>query len=158
MASDLSNDLACELALEIENDQGHVSVVCKFPPVSDEQLDREGEKILYLTLLKFQMKIMEQLLSFAIAKNAADLLIQIDEECDYAFAIYQEIAAYEDKIPTLDGKLFQMTIPSNNQTWERWIAFTEGGYLKSRLISKIVDIFHRKMYLLNYRCKALNFF
>jgi len=132
-AHDPSNHLACELIVEIENDAGYVSVICKFPSLFYEKLiNRENENLAHIILTKFQMKIMRRLLLFAISHNATDLLIQINPECRYAFAIYQEIAAYEDKVPTVDGKLTQMTIRPNAHTWNQWVAIMDKIVRRSR--------------------------
>lgn len=125
-AHDPLNDLACKLTLEIENDSGYISVTCKFPSIFYKKLiNREDENHVHIILPKFQIKIMRRLLLFAISHNATDLLVQINEECQYAFTIYQAIAAYEDKVPTIDGKLTQMTIRPNTHTWNQWAAIMD---------------------------------
>lgn len=126
---DLSHYLRCDLTLETEESRNETeleTVICHFPDISDEELNDfvwEDETLLGITLIQFQMKILEQLLLFCAAHNAKNLIIRLDEVQNKKLEIYREIVAYEDNIPAKEGKFIEMTIPTNPKTFDNWVAF-----------------------------------
>lgn len=50
-------------------------------------------------------------------------IIRIDETQSKKLEIYREIVAYEDNIPAKEGKLIEMTIPTNSKTFDNWVGF-----------------------------------
>lgn len=87
--------------LEIEADElNSLSVICHFPYIDDDVLNHfvsEDEDLLGMILIQFQMKILNQLLSFCASKNATNLIIRIDENISEAIGIYQEIGVFYPK-------------------------------------------------------------
>lgn len=127
VARDKKHYLNCELTLELErNDPNSLSVICHFTPIDDEALHHfvlEDENLLGMILIHFQMKLLQQLLSFCDEQNASELIIRIDEGEEEAFGIYQEVVSYADKVPGKDGQVTEIVISTNSETLDHWAKF-----------------------------------
>jgi hypothetical protein len=95
-ALDPSHFLSCELVLEVvhsPNDNEPTFVVCHFPEIQDDELYKfidQDEMLLGLTMVDFQMKILEQLYNFCLTHHASNLVIYTDNNSGDALGIYRE--------------------------------------------------------------------
>ncbi|MBM3633445.1 MAG: hypothetical protein FJX03_07075 [Alphaproteobacteria bacterium] len=95
-AIDPSHFLSCELVLEVvhsPNDNEPTFVVCHFPEIQDDELYKfidQDEMLLGLTMVDFQMKVLEQLYNFCLTHHASNLVIYTDNNSGDALGIYRE--------------------------------------------------------------------
>jgi hypothetical protein len=113
VAHDSFHYLRCELPLEFEKSEGTLSLVCQFPEICDEELSEfveEDETLLGMTLVQFQMQILEHLFAFCAVQNVENLIIRTTEEQFAGLGIYEEFIKYVDQIPTKQGMDVEITI------------------------------------------------
>lgn len=130
--------LRCDLPLEIEEEWAGssldlVSVVCQFPPFDAENLSdfvEEDETLIGMILVRFQMKILKQLILFCLNHNATTLMIQVDENQSDYMGIFERFVTYEDRIPAKKGTLIQMTVPVNAEILHKCTDFIDEIYEK----------------------------
>jgi hypothetical protein len=123
--------LKCNLILEVEEvldetDSG--SVICHFPAISDEGLNRfvEEDDTLYgMFMIQFQIRILEQLFLFCATHYASELVIFVDDDQAEALGVYQDFLTYKDQTLTHKGEKTEMVIPADRETFDAWIDFMD---------------------------------
>jgi hypothetical protein len=121
------HDLACELFLEIEKNEGEKAVVCHFPNILDESnrfLD-EDETLYGTIMIHFQMKVLEQLFLFSVDNNASQLSIYMDDDQAEGFGILQDFLTYCDETITECGEKTEMVISTDQNMLGEWCTFME---------------------------------
>jgi hypothetical protein len=121
------HELACELFLEIEKNEGEKAVVCHFPNILDEPnkfLD-EDETLYGTIMIQFQMKVLEQLFVFCANHQASQLSIYMDDDQAEGFGIVQDFLTHCDEAITQFGEKTEMRIFMNESTLDQWHTFME---------------------------------
>jgi hypothetical protein len=110
-----------------------LSVVCQFPPFAAEDLRdfvEEDETLIGMILVRFQMKILKQLILFCLNHNATTLIIQVDENQSDYMGIFERFITYEDRIPTKKGIMIQMSMQINAEILHKCTDFMDEIYEK----------------------------
>lgn len=144
---DRAHFLSCELTLELTDGFAHLDdqleeenyisslVACGFPLIDRQRLRNKVQGDAYLVgmiLVKFQLKILEELLLFADDKNAYQLILIFHESnLDYLEIYQQFLVAGEDMI-RVKGEETEIVIPSNLETYEEVVDFDENVDKKFR--------------------------
>jgi len=126
VAHDSFHGLECEIPLEICDDQDEEQeskfVLCHFPSIADEELNEfidRDETLCGMIMVQFQMKVLEQLLLFCSNYDASTLLVEVNHTSErHDLEIYQNLAIYEDKVPTITGMKTQLIIPTTLETFD----------------------------------------
>ena len=126
------HDLGCDLILEIEKREGETVAVCHFPVILNESnrfLD-EDENLYGAIMLRFQMKVLEQLFIFCVSHNASQLTIYMDDAQAEGFGIYDDFLSHYDETLTENGEKTEMVISTNQETFDKWLGFMAEMSLK----------------------------
>lgn len=131
VACDLSHYLSCELPLEIrtsfdESDFG--DVVCHFPIIQEQYLEAlvwGDERLLDMIMIKFQLRILEQLFVLCANHNALKLVIHIDPLEVAQVSIYERFITYTDQVLTAQGRKAALVIPTDRTSFERLMNYME---------------------------------
>jgi len=126
------HDLGCDLILDIETSMGETVVVCHFPAILNETnrfLD-EDEDLYGAIMLRFQMKVLEQLFMFCINHNASQLMIYMDDDQAEGFGVYDDFLSHYDEALTENGEKTEMLIPTDRETFDKWLGFMAEMNLK----------------------------
>jgi len=144
MAKDYTHELLCEMALEVKEifisleeegeSGGYLAsvVACSFPPISLQKLNEKTSFDGYLQELlmgQFQLKILEQLLLFCEQKDAAHLLLTLNDpvneaDLDY-LKFYRRFLISEEQVTTSRGEETQIMIPTDVGTYDNVIDFMD---------------------------------
>jgi len=119
------HDLGCDLILDIEESRGETVAVCHFPAILNEPnrfLD-EDEDLYGAVMLRFQMKVLEQLFMFCAHHNASQLTIYMDDAQAEGFGIYDDFLSHYDETLTENGEKTEMIIPTDRETFDKWLGF-----------------------------------
>jgi hypothetical protein len=137
---DYGHDLLCKMTLELketfvsfeegEEGQGHIesAVICNFPGLNVEKLIEKVGFDVYLqkiVLFQFQLKILEQLLLFCEKKDAATLVLTIDDADLDCLDIYSQFVASAKKVMTARGGQTEIVIPTDVETYDDIIDFMD---------------------------------
>jgi hypothetical protein len=125
--------LKCSLILELEEKAELARMICHFPSIYGEPLRKligEDDTLYGVIMTQFQMKIMEQLLSFCFDHYASQLIIYTDDPQAEELEIYQEFLIYRDQRVTKRGEQTKITIPSNRKTFDAWGVFMRETSIK----------------------------
>ncbi len=128
---DPSHYLACTLALELEEgleEDEEGKVICHFPPIQDEPLNKlvmEDETLFGLILVQFQMRVMEQLLLFCSEQCASELTLYMDHDQAEKFGIYESFRTHQGKALTFNGEQTEMVMPADPETFDAWVDFMD---------------------------------
>ncbi len=134
-ACDPSHHLNCELLLETlaneqeneyENSLEPKIVICHYPIIPDDDLNHyvwEDETLLGITLIQFQMKLMEQLLLFCTNHNASQLKIYADDGQEETLGIYREYLYANGSNLDRSGDNAQIIMPMCQQVSQDWLSF-----------------------------------
>jgi len=126
--------LKCNLLLEIEGNRHETEVrrmICHFPPICDEQLEEftEEDDILYwIFMIRFQMKVLEQLLLFCSDCDVSQLVVYTDDTKIGEAGVYQEFLIDligSDQIFAKAREQTKFVIPSNPETLNAWARFMQ---------------------------------
>jgi len=126
--------LKCNLLLEIEENQYKNKlkrIICHFPSICDEQLEEftEEDDILYwVFMIRFQMKVLEQLLLFCSNCNVSQLIIYTDDMQVGKAGVYQGFLIHligHDQVFRKNDEQTKFVIPSNPETFDAWIRFMQ---------------------------------
>jgi hypothetical protein len=126
------HELGCGLILDIETSMSETVVVCHFPAILNEPnrfLD-EDEDLYGAIMLRFQMKVLEQLFLFCASHNASQLTIYMDDAEAEGFRIYDDFLNHYDETITENGEKAEMVIPTDRKTFDKWLAFMAEMNLK----------------------------
>ena len=126
------HDLACDLILDIETSMSETVVVCHFPAILNESnrfLD-EDEDLYGAIMLRFQMKVLEQLFMFCANHNASQLTIYMDDAEAEGFGVYDDFLSHYDEALTENGEKTEMVIPTDRKTFDKWFGFMTEMNLK----------------------------
>lgn len=145
---DPSHYLSCDLPLEIEGDHpgsADRAVICHFPSIESDQLCTficDDESLYGMTMIQFQMKILEQLFLFCATHYASKLIIYTDDDQANELEIYREFLSHEGPVMTGQsitgqattdkGSQTEMIISADPKTVEDWIAYKDMVTLKFR--------------------------
>jgi hypothetical protein len=119
------HELGCDLILDIEESNGESTVVCHFPLILNEAnrfLD-EDETLYGTIMLRFQMRVLEQLFMFSINHNASQLTIYMDDAEAEGFGIYDDFLSHYDETLMENGEQTEMVIATDQETFDRWLGF-----------------------------------
>ena len=119
------HDLGCGLILEIEKSIEETVAVCHFPVILNESnkfLD-EDEELYGAIILRFQMKVLEQLFMFCVNHDASRLTIYMDDAQAEGFGIYDDFLSHYDETLTENGEKTEMVISTDQKTFDKWLAF-----------------------------------
>lgn len=126
--------LKCNLFLEIEGNRHETEVkrmICHFPPICDEQLEEftEEDDILYwIFMIRFQMKVLKQLLLFCSDCDVSHLVIYTDDTKIGEAGVYREFLIDligSDQIFTKAREQTKFVIPLSPKTLDAWIKFMQ---------------------------------
>jgi len=126
------HELGCDLILDIEENRGETVAVCHFPAILNKPnrfLD-EDEDLYGAIMLRFQMKVLEQLFLFCIKHNAFQLTIYMDDAEAEGFRIYDDFLSHYDETLTENGEKTEMVIPTDRKTFDKWLGFMAEMTLK----------------------------
>jgi hypothetical protein len=143
-AKDYTHQLLCEMTLEVKEvfvsleeegeDGGYLApiVACSFPPISLQKLNEKTSFDGYLQELlmgQFQLKVLEQLLLFCEQKDAANLMLTLNDpvneaDLDY-LKFYRRFLVSEDQVTTPRGEETQIMIPTDVDTYDQVIDFMD---------------------------------
>jgi len=150
VAQDLAHFLACDLILEIQDNEleqeeagdevgqdalASRKVICHFPRIDDEKLRKlawEDVTLCRILMVMFQLKIMEQLLLFCTTHHAANLVIFADDDQANELGIYRDFLAHKDQTFTPKIEKTKMTISADPETFGAWLYFMEEVTIKFR--------------------------
>ena len=121
------HDLACDLILDIEVSSDKKVVACHFPLILDETnkfLD-EDETLYGTIMVKFQMRVLEQLFLFCNGHNASELNIHMDDEQAEGFGIYQEFLSDCDESLPENTAQAEIVISTDQKMFVKLCAFME---------------------------------
>lgn len=137
---DLSHQLYCEITVELKSslmygdepyeEDGTLEVVIAgdFPAISLQGLNQiiHGNEYLQgMILIKFQLKILEQLLLFAENKDASYLFLNFNEaNLDYV-EIYQRFIISQESILLARGEQIEIVMPTDVGTYDELIEFMD---------------------------------
>lgn len=137
---DRAHGLSCALTLERqesfrcfgdETEEGHHFVplmACDFPYINGQRLKGKvlGDEYLEgIAMLRFQLKILEELLLFCDDKEAAYLILNFNEiNLDY-LEIYQQFLISEEDVPTARGTQTEIVIATDLETYDEVIDFMD---------------------------------
>jgi hypothetical protein len=119
------HELGCDLILDIEESRGKTVAVCHFPVILNESngfLD-EDEDLYGTIMLRFQMKVLEQLFLFCGKHNASQLTIYMDDAQAEGFGVYDDFLSYYDETITENGEKTEMVIRTDRETFDKWLGF-----------------------------------
>jgi hypothetical protein len=128
---DPSHYLECNLALEVEEgleEDEESKVICHFPPIQDEPLNKlvmEDETLFGLILVQFQMRVMEQLLLFCADQCAPQLIIYMDHDQVEKFGVYESFLTHQGKALMDSGEQTEMVMPAAPKTFDAWVDFMD---------------------------------
>ena len=101
-------------------------MICHFPNISDEKLNDYvwgNETLLGMILIQFQMKIMEQLLTFCENQYASSLVVYADDTEADSLGIYREFLFTDGySLPRVVDNP-KIIIPINEQTNQKWAEY-----------------------------------
>jgi hypothetical protein len=123
--------LKCDLILEVEkaiDELASGTVICHFPIINGEQLKEfveEDETLFGMIMIQFQMKILEQLFLFSANHYASELMIFVDDDQADELGIYRDFLVYEDQTITSQGEKTEMVIPTDRETYDKWVDFMQ---------------------------------
>lgn len=126
---DPSHYLFCELILEVQkgrHESEYGIVICQFPKISDEKLKiyvNEDETLSGMIMIRFQMKIMEQLLIFCTHQRASNLIIYVDDDQAKTMGIYQDFVVSEDHVVTPVGEKTEMIVLTDPEIFDDWMQY-----------------------------------
>ena len=127
------HELGCDLILEIEESMGETVAICHFPAIlgkeSNTYLD-EDEGLHGSIMLRFQMKVLEQLFLFCTNHNASQLIIYMDDAEAEGFGVYDDFLSHYDETLTEQGEKTEMVIPTDRETFDKWLGFMAEMNLK----------------------------
>ena len=143
-AKDYTHQLLCEMTLEVKEvfvsleeegeDGGYLApiVACSFPPISLQKLNEKTSFDGYLQELlmgQFQLKVLEQLLLFCEQKDAANLMLTLNDpvneaDLDY-LKFYRRFLVSEEQVTTPRGEETQIMIPTDVDTYDQVIDFMD---------------------------------
>ena len=143
-AKDYTHQLLCEMTLEVKEvfvsleeegeDGGYLApiVACSFPPISLQKLNEKTSFDGYLQELlmgQFQLKVLEQLLLFCEQKDAANLMLPLNDpvneaDLDY-LKFYRRFLVSEEQVTTPRGEETQIMIPTDVGTYDQVIDFMD---------------------------------
>jgi len=143
-AKDYTHQLLCEMTLEVKEvfvsleeegeGVGYLTpvVACSFPPISLQKLNEKTSFDGYLQELlmgQFQLKVLEQLLLFCEQKDAANLMLTLNDpvneaDLDY-LKFYRRFLVSEDQVTTPRGEETQIMIPTDVGTYDQVIDFMD---------------------------------
>ncbi len=129
---DYFHGLECGLILEIEKSRGETVTVCHFPVILNEPnkfLD-EDEGLYGTIILRFQMKVLEQLFMFCVNHDASRLTIYMDDVQAEGFEIYDDFLNHYDETLTENGEKTERVISTDQKTFDKWLAFMAETNLK----------------------------
>jgi len=126
--------LKCNLILEIEENRYKNKLkrmICHFPSICDEQLEEftEEDDILYwVFMIRFQMKVLEQLLLFCSNCDVSQLIIYTDDTQVEEAGVYREFLiglTGHNRVFKKNDEQTKFVIPSNPNTFNAWIKFMQ---------------------------------
>jgi hypothetical protein len=143
-AKDYTHQLLCEMTLEVKEifvsleEEGEGGgylvpvVACSFPPISLQKLNEKTSFDGYLQELlmgQFQLKVLEQLLLFCEQKDAANLMLTLNDpvneaDLDY-LKFYRRFLVSEEQVTTPRGEETQIMIPTDVDTYDQVIDFMD---------------------------------
>jgi hypothetical protein len=137
---DLSHQLYCEITLELKNslmygdepyeEDGTLEVVIagNFPTIDMQGLNQivhNNEYLQGMILIKFQLKILEELLLFAKNKDAGYLFLNFNEaNYDYV-EIYQRFIVSQESNLSASGEQIELVMPTDVGTYDELIEFMD---------------------------------
>ena len=144
MARDYTHELLCKMTLEVKEifvsleeegeSGGYLApiVACSFPPISLQKLNEKTSFDGYLQELlmgQFQLKILEQILLFCEQKDAANLMLTLndtvnDADLDY-LKFYRRFLVSEEQVTTARGEETQIIIPTDMDTYDSVVDFMD---------------------------------
>jgi len=144
ITKDYTHELLCEMTLEVKEifvsmeeegeGGGYLApiVACSFPPISLQKLNEKTSFDGYLQELlmgQFQLKVLEQLLLFCEQKDAASLMLTLndtvnDADLDY-LKFYRRFLVSEDQVTTPRGEETQIMIPADVGTYDSVVDFMD---------------------------------
>jgi hypothetical protein len=151
-AQDPSHFLACDFTLEIQGNEDKFKikktkaakekvklkeVVCHFPRIADDQLKElvwQDDTLYSVIMILFQIKVMQQLLSFCATHHATNLVIFVDRDQADDLEIYGSFLIYRGEFTTADGEKTEMIIAANPEAVGEWHDFMEITNLRLRQI------------------------
>jgi hypothetical protein len=151
-AQDPRHFLACDFTLEIQGNENEFKikkpraakekaklkeVVCHFPRIADDQLKElvwQDDTLYSVIMILFQIKVMQQLLSFCAAHHATNLVIYVDSDQADDLEIYGSFLIYREQANTPHGEKTEMVIAANPKTVGEWHEFMEITNLRLRQI------------------------
>ena len=122
-ARDLTHYLSCELALDIRespDESEFGDVVCHFPVIDSSYLSAvlwNNDLLVEMVMLQFQLKVLEQLLTFCANHNALKLVIHMEPTEILHVSAYKEFVVHTEQILTHQGKKAALVIPTDQVTY-----------------------------------------
>lgn len=129
----LKHDLTCELVLEKRLNYAPVqgfesSINCDFPLIDTQRLNpviRYDEYLQAITVIQFQLQILEQMLLFCEEKGATYLVLNFnDSNLDYV-EIYQNLIISQEEIFTQRGEQTRIIILADVNTYDQLLDFMD---------------------------------
>ena len=139
-ARDLDHNLTCEMSLELtegfafsrDDPRGkkyfNPIMACNFPSID---VSRFNEKVCWdeylqgTLMLQFQLKILEQLLLFCEEKDAAQLVLVINNVNYDDLEIYRHFAVTEEQGIVAGGGHTKIVIPTDREAYDEVIEFMD---------------------------------
>ena len=137
-AQDPSHFLSCELILEVvpsPNENEPTFVVCHFPEIQDEDLYKfvdQDEMLLGITIVQFQINILEQLYKFCLTHHASNLVVYTDNNSGEDLGIYREFLTTIHETPVKMDNFSEIILPVCDETNIKRENFMDGVTLKLR--------------------------
>jgi hypothetical protein len=130
-ARDFRHDLHCQMVLEVKEPLGYSeeegsSVSCDFPTIDTKKFNEKvwwDEYLQGMLMLRFQLRILEQLLLFCEEQAATSLIIRVnDNNIDY-LGVFDP---YADSIEeTIKGEMVEAVIPTDVGIYDEVIDFID---------------------------------
>lgn len=137
-AQDPSHFLSCELILEVvhsPNNNNPTFVVCHFPEIQDDDLYKfidQDEMLLGLTMIQFQIKILEELYNFSLTHHASNLVIYTDNNSGDDLGIYREFLTTLNETTAKMNTFSEIIFPVCEETNTKRASFMDMVSLKLR--------------------------
>ena len=135
-AHDASNSIDCEIILKVKEakeESESSTVICHFPKLNFQGLSNfcdEDETLFGILAVRFQMKVLEQLMLFCAEKLADTLVLIMDYDQAEVLEIYGHCKMVQKKISTPQGKKIQMIIDTRIDQYDAWVELMEETKLK----------------------------
>jgi hypothetical protein len=138
-AKDFDHELSCKITLErkeIFAYSGHEdknldlvpAIACDFPPIDNHKGQEKVFGNAYLramTVIQFQLKVLEQLLLFCEDKEAAYLILSFNESNFDNIEIYQRFVVSQEEFITERGKQTELLILTNIKIYDEVTDFMD---------------------------------